>query len=82
MELLMENKEKVMDDYLFNLKFMMSKTRLKIFYHVVLICTIHCIVEIIYSHCGVSGYLSDEIFFSSRLQKAIFYRFVIKKNMY
>ena len=37
MELLMENKEKVMDDYLFNLKFTVPNTGLKILCHVVLI---------------------------------------------
>ena len=37
MELLMENKEKVMEDYLFNLKFTVSNTGQKILCHVVLI---------------------------------------------
>ena len=44
MELLIENKGKVMDNYLFNLKFTVSKTALKIC-HVVLICTIYFITD-------------------------------------
>ena len=40
MELLVEKKEKVMDNYLFNLKFTVSKTGLKILCHVASISTI------------------------------------------
>ena len=47
MELLMENKGKVMDNYLFNLKFIVSKTGLKMLCHVALICTIYCITGMI-----------------------------------
>ena len=46
MEFLMENKGKVMDNYLFNLKFTISKTGLKMLCHVALICTIYCITDI------------------------------------
>ena len=41
MELLMEKKEKVMDNYFFNLKLTVSKTGLKILCHVASICTIN-----------------------------------------
>ena len=47
MELLMENKGKVMDNCIFNLKFTVSKTRLKMLCHVALICTIHSIIDTI-----------------------------------
>ena len=47
MELLMENKEKVMDNYLLNLKFTVSKAGLKILCHVALICAIFCIADMI-----------------------------------
>ena len=40
MELLMEKKGKIMDNYLFNLKFTVSKTGLKILCHVASICSI------------------------------------------
>ena len=49
MELLMENKAKVMDNYLRNLKITVSKTRLKMLCHVALICTIYCITNMIYT---------------------------------
>ena len=60
-ELLMENKRKVIDDYLFDLKFTVSKTGLKILCHVDLISIIHCITKIISNHCQMSGNLSDEV---------------------
>ena len=47
MELLIENEEKVKDNYLFNLKFTVSKTELKMLCHVSLICTIYCITDTI-----------------------------------
>ena len=49
MELLMENKAKVMDNYLCNLKLTVSKTRLKMLCHVALICTIYCMTDMIYA---------------------------------
>ena len=51
MELLMENKEIVMDNYLFNLKFTVSREcyGLKMLCHFALICTIY------YMHCGMPG---------------------------
>ena len=52
MELLTENKGKVMDNYLFNLKFTVSKTGLKMLCHVALIYTIYCITNMT---CGMSG---------------------------
>ena len=58
MEFFMEKKEKVMDDYLFHLTFMVSKTRLKMLFHavesMVLICTTYCITKIISTHCDMS----------------------------
>ena len=51
MTLLMENKGKVMEDYLFNyIQFTVSKTGLKMLCHVVLISTVHCITEMISNH--------------------------------
>ena len=47
MKLRMENKGKVMDNYLFNLKFTVSKTGLKMLCPVALICTIYCITHMI-----------------------------------
>ena len=50
MELLIEtikNKGKVIDNYLFNLKFTVSKKALKVFWHVALICTFYCIADMI-----------------------------------
>ena len=47
MELLIENKGKVMDNYLTNLKFTVSKTTLKILCHITLVCTIYCITNMI-----------------------------------
>ena len=50
MELLIEtikNKGKVIDNYLFNLKFTVSKKALKVLCHVALICTIYCIADMI-----------------------------------
>ena len=68
MALLMENKEKAMNDYLLILKFTMSKGGLKIsqnchknFKNAVLISTIHYITEMISTHC-MSGYLRHEVF--------------------
>ena len=43
----MENKGKFMDNYLFNRKFTVSKTGLKVLCHVALICTIDCITNMI-----------------------------------
>ena len=40
MELLMENKGKIMDNYLFNLRFTVSKTGLEMLCHVALIWNI------------------------------------------
>ena len=54
----MENKEIVMDNYLFNLKFTVSRKcyGLKMLCHVALICTIY------YMHCGMPGDLSGEVY--------------------
>lgn len=46
-ELLMENKGKNVDNYLFKLKLTASKTRLKMLRHVALICIIYCIIDMI-----------------------------------
>ena len=43
----MENKGKFIDDYLFNQKFAVPKTGLKILCHVALICTIYCVTDMI-----------------------------------
>ena len=61
MELLMENKEKIMDDYLFVQKFVVSQTGLKMLYRTVLVSTIHCIIEMISNHYGMPGDSSDEV---------------------
>ena len=61
MELIIENKEEDMDGYLFNLKFAVQKTGLEIFCDVVLISTIHFIIQIISIRCGMSEYLIDEV---------------------
>ena len=45
----MENKREIMDNYLFNLKFTVSKTELKMLCHVALICTIYRITDMIYT---------------------------------
>ena len=51
MELLMENKAKVMNNYLLNLKFKVSKKGLKMLFHDASIRTIYCIIDII---CNVT----------------------------
>ena len=43
----MENKGKVMDNCLFNLKFTVSKTGLRMLCHVALICNIYCNTDMI-----------------------------------
>ena len=45
----MEYRGKVIDNYLINLKFTVSKAGLKILCHVALICTIFCITDLICS---------------------------------
>ena len=57
----MENKRKVLDDYLFDLKFTVSKTGLKTLFHIDLISIIHCVTKIISNHGDMSGNLSDEV---------------------
>ena len=52
-ELLMENRTKVIDDYLSNLKVTVSKAGLKMLCHVVLTSTIHCMTKIISIHCDM-----------------------------
>ena len=47
-----ENKDKFMDHYLFNWKFAVSKTGLKVLCLVALICTIYCITDTI---CNVKN---------------------------
>ena len=47
MALPMEKNGQFMDNYLFNRKFIASKTRLKMLCHVALICTIYCITDMI-----------------------------------
>lgn len=61
MEFLIENKENVMDDYLFHLKFTASRTGLKMLCLVTLISAIHCFTEMISTNCGLTGGLSDEV---------------------
>ena len=87
MELLIENEEKVKDNYLFNLKFTVSKTELKMLCHVSLICTIYCITDIICTAAcrkievvrflGSSTFVSFSIM-STRPQKAIYQKIIIK----
>ena len=55
------NKEKVMDIYLFSLKFTESKSGLNMLCHVALISFTHCITEMIFTHCGMSRDLSDDV---------------------
>ena len=53
--------------------------------HAILVCTIHCITEMIPTHCDMLGDLSDEVFMvsfwimSTRPQKAIYHQLIIKK---
>ena len=61
MELLMENKGKVMDNYLSNLKFTLPKTGLKMLCHAALICTIYCISCRYDLHCDMSGDWNGEV---------------------
>ena len=51
----MENKGKVKDNYLFNLKLTVSKAGLKMLCHVVLICSIYCITDLICTVTCMSG---------------------------
>ena len=55
--MLLVNKKYVMDDYLFSLKFTVSKSESKMLCHLVLISLTHCFTEIIFS-----DHLSDEFF--------------------
>ena len=55
MEFLIENKENVMDDYLFHLKFTASRTGLKMLCLVTLISAIHCFTEMISTNCDLTG---------------------------
>ena len=85
--MLWENKGKVMDNYLFNLKFTVSKAGLKMLCHVALICTIFCITDMI---CTVtcqenevvrflgSFYLCLFSIMSTKPQKAIHQKIIIK----
>ena len=57
MFMLLVNKKYVMDDYLFSLKFTVSKSESKMLCHLVLISLTHCFTEIIFSDD-----LSDEFF--------------------
>ena len=85
----MEDKEKVMGDYLCNLKFTVSKTWLEMLCHVVFIFTFHCVTKKISTHCVMSGDLSDEVLgsfrfvsfsvISARPQKAVYHQFIVKE---
>ena len=60
----------------------MSKTRLKMLCHVVLISITDCITEMISTQCGMSGNLSDEIsWFLSPLSLSQFYKPDLKNNL-
>ena len=73
----MENKEKVMDDCLFNLNFTMSKSGLKMVCHVVLISTIHCITEMISTHCGMSS--ARKVVAVNSVWRGVPYQFLSKR---
>ena len=82
-----QNKEKVKDNYLSNLKFTVSKTGLKMLCHVSLICTIYCITDIICTAAcwkievmrflGSSTFVSFSIM-STRPKKAVYQKIIIK----
>ena len=72
-ELLIENKGKVADNYLFNPKFTVSKTALKILCHVALICTIYCITYMI---CTVACQEIEVVMFLGSFHLCLFLNFV------
>ena len=57
MKVLMEKKEKVMDD---NPKYIVSKTGLNMLCHAVLVSTDHCFTKKISTYSGMSEDLSDK----------------------
>ena len=69
----MENKGKVMDKCLFNLKFTVPKTELKILFHVALICTIYCITNII---CTVACQEIEVVRFLGSFHLCLFLNYV------
>ena len=73
MELLMKNKGKVMDNYIFNLKFTVSKTRLKMLCRVALICTIYCITDMI---CAVACQEIEVVRFLGSFHFCLFLNYV------
>ena len=73
MELLMKNMGKVMDNYLFSLKFTVSKTRLKMLCHVALTCTIYCITDMI---CTVACHEIEVVMLLGSLHLCLFLNYV------
>ena len=73
MKLLTENKRKVMNNYLFNLKFSGSKTGLRMLCHVALICTIYSITDMI---CTVEFQVIDLVRFLALLYLCLFLSYV------
>ena len=64
-----------MDNYLFNLKFRVSKTRLKMLCHVGLICTIYCITDMI---CTVACQDIELVWFLGSFHLLLFLNYVNK----
>ena len=70
----MENAKRVIDEYLFDLKFTVSKIKVKVLFLVVLISTILCITEIF----SMSGLSDEASYFLSPLPEAVVQRCFVK----
>ena len=88
MELIMKNKEKVVDNYLFKLKFTVSRKcyGLKMWCHVALICTIYYITDMI---CNVANQEIETVRFLGPFHLCFFLNYVnqtaksnLSKNYY
>ena len=73
MELLMEKEGKNIDNHLFNLKFTVSKSGLKMLCHVALICTIYCINDML---CTVACQEIEVVRFLCSLHLCLFLNYV------
>ena len=69
----MGNKEKCMDNYLFNRKFTVSKTGLNMLCHVALICNIYSVTDII---CTVACQEIDVVRFLCSFHLCLFLNYV------
>ena len=86
-ELPMENKGKIINNYLFNRKLTVSKTGLKMLCHVELICTLYCITdmtctvacqEIKVIRFLVSFHLCLVLSYANQTTKAIYQKIIVK----